>query len=99
MQALVGKAYVAMWQDRFPEAGRLLRRAAEAAPDVVEVQLATARCYHFQGKDRRAARHVARALALDPGSLDAQDLQRRLAVAPDPPGFFARLRRLFTGRS
>jgi tetratricopeptide (TPR) repeat protein len=98
-EALVGKAYVAMWQDRFPEAGGLLRRAVAAAPDDVEVQLALARCYHFQGKDRRAARHVARALALDPGSLDAQELQRRLAVAPEPPGFIARLKRLFTGRS
>jgi predicted Zn-dependent protease len=99
VEALVGKAYVAMWQDRFAEADGLLARALAAAADDPQVHLALARNEHFQGNDRAAARHLARALALDPSSTDAQELARRLSPAPEPPGFLARLRRLFTGRS
>ena len=99
VEALVGKAYVAMWQDRFASADRLLARALVAAPYDPQVHLALARNGHFQGNDRDAARHVARVLALDPGSTDAQELARRLSPAPEPPGFLARLKRLFTGRS
>ena len=99
VEALVGKAYVAMWQDQFGPADDLLARAVHAAPDDAQVQLALARHYHFQGKDREAAEHVERALSLDPGSVDALDLQRRLAPAPERPGFLARLKRLLTGRS
>jgi predicted Zn-dependent protease len=99
VEALVGKAYVAMWQDHFTDADRLLSRALATAPDDPQVHLALARNGHFQGNDRDAARHVARVLVLDPGSLDAQELARRLSPAPEPPGFLARLRRLFTGRS
>jgi tetratricopeptide (TPR) repeat protein len=98
-EALLGKAYVAMWQDQFGLADGLLARAARAAPDDAQVQLALARNYHFQGMERDAAQHVERALALDPGSVDALELQRRLAPAPARPGFLARLKRLFTGRS
>jgi predicted Zn-dependent protease len=99
VEALVGKAYVAMWQDHLAEADRLLARALAAAPDDPQVHLALARKGHFQGDDRAAARHVARVLALDPGCTDAQELARRLSPAPEPPGFLARLKRLFTGRS
>jgi len=99
VEALVGKAYVAMWQDQFPEADQLLVRALAVAPEDPQVHLALARNGHFQGNDRDAARHVARVLALDPGSTDAQELARRLSPAPEPPGFLARLKRLFTGRS
>lgn len=99
VDALVGKAYVAMWQDEFDTAAELLARAEAAAPDDAQVALARARNCHFQGNDREAARHVARALELDPGSTDARELHRRLTPAPDPPGFLARLRRFFTGRS
>jgi hypothetical protein len=76
-----------------------LARALATAPDDPQVHLALARKGHFQGNDRDAARHVARVLALDPGSTDAQELARRLSPAPEPPGFLARLKRLFTGRS
>lgn len=99
VEALVGKAYVALWRDRFAEADTLLVRAAAVAPNDPQVQLAFARSYHFQGDDAAAARHVARALALDPGSADARELGRRLAPAPERPGLLARLRRLLTGRS
>jgi predicted Zn-dependent protease len=99
VEALVGKAYVAMWQDEFAQADRLLARAVTVAPQDAQVHLALARNAHFQGKERRAARHVARALVLDPGNVDAQELQRRLAPAPARPGFLARLKRLLTGRS
>jgi len=99
VEALVGKAYVAMWQDRFAEADALLGRAAAISPDDAEVQLALARNYHFQGRDRDAARHVEHVLALDPGRSEAQELQRRLALAPARPGFLARLKRILTGRS
>jgi tetratricopeptide (TPR) repeat protein len=99
VEALVGKAYVAMWQDRFAEADGLLARALAAAPDDPQVHLALARNAHFQGDDREAARHVERVLALDPGCTDARELARRLSPAPEPPGFLARLKRLFTGRS
>jgi predicted Zn-dependent protease len=98
-EALLGEAYVAMWQGQFALADDLLVRAARAVPDDARVQLALARNYHFQHKEREAARHVARALALDPGSIDAQELQRRLAPPPARPGFLAWLKRLFTGRS
>ena len=99
VEALVGKAYVAMWQEQYPQAHALLRRAAEAAPASPDVELALARNYHFQGKDREAAEHVDRVLADDPGSPEAQELKRRLAPAPAPRGFFARLKRFFTGHS
>lgn len=99
VEALVGKAYVAMWQDEFATADDLLARAAAAAPEDPQVHLALARNAHFQGREGDAARHVARALALDPGSVDARELQRRLAPAPARPGFLARLKRLLTGRS
>jgi tetratricopeptide (TPR) repeat protein len=98
-EALVGKAYVAMWQERFGEAHALLTEAEAAAPDDTEVQLALARNHHFQGEDLAARRHVKRALALDPGNAEAQDLKRRLAPEPQRLGFFAKLKRLITGRS
>lgn len=99
VEALLGKAYVAMWRGRFDQAGLLLDRATTVAPDDPDVQLALARNYHFQGKDRDAARHVERVLALQPGRGEAQDLQRRLTLAPERPGFIARLKRILTGRS
>jgi len=99
VEALLGKAYVAMWQEQFAPAHDLLARAARAAPENAEVQLGLARNYHFQSKDREAAEHVARVLALDPGSTEAQELQRRLAPEPKRRGFFAKLKQLFTGRS
>jgi tetratricopeptide (TPR) repeat protein len=99
VEALVGKAYVAMWQDRFDQADALLGRAAAVSPNDAEVQLALARNYHFQGRDRDAARHVERVLAREPDRSEAQDLKRRLALAPERPGFLARLKRILTGRS
>ena len=99
VEALVGKAYIAMWQEQFGEADDLLSRAERAAPENLEVQLGLARSCHFQGRDREAADHVGRVLGLDPGNPDAQELQRRLAPEPKRLGFFAKLKRILTGRS
>jgi tetratricopeptide (TPR) repeat protein len=99
VEALIGKAYVAMWQEQFAEAQLLLGRAEQAAPQNTEVHLALARNHHFQGQDKEATAHLDRVLAIDPGSAEAQDLKRRLAPEPKRVGFFAKLRRIFTGRS
>jgi tetratricopeptide (TPR) repeat protein len=98
-EALVGKAYVAMWRERFGKAERLLARAESISPDSAVVHLARARNYHFQGQDRLAAAHVEQVLRLDPGSAEALELQRRLTPPVARRGFFATLKWIFTGRS
>jgi tetratricopeptide (TPR) repeat protein len=98
-EALVGKAYVAMWQEQFAEADALLTRAEVASPNDAEVQLALARNHHFQGQEGAAIARVERVLALEPGRAEALDLKRRLAPEPKRLSFFARLKRILTGRS
>lgn len=99
VDAIVGKAYVLAWQERGEEAGALLARANELAPERVDVQLARVRQAVMAGDLRAADRHLDRVLELDPTNLEAVELRTTLEERRAREGFFTRLMRLLSGRS
>lgn len=77
-EALVGKAYVQMWQHHFSDAADLLVTAQRFAPDDPDVQVALARLFHYQGRERAASEHVSQALNQDPANSEAKALRGEL---------------------
>ena len=77
-EALVGKAYVQMWQHHFSDAEGLLASAQRLAPDDPDVQMALARLFHYQGRERAASEHVSQALHQDPANSEAKALRSEL---------------------
>jgi YaiO family outer membrane protein len=80
VEALVGKASVLLWLQKFPEAYRELVQAERLAPASVDVQLVFARYYHYQRQERPADARVRLALALDPANHEARDLLLQIVV-------------------
>lgn len=83
VEALVGRALVLMWRQKFAEAHRDLSQAEQLAPRDADVQLALARFHHFRREDGLASARVRMALALAPENREARELQSQL-VLPRP---------------
>jgi YaiO family outer membrane protein len=83
VEALVEKASVLMSQRDFSAARESLARADRVAPDSTDLQLAWARYYHHQEKDREAHEYIQRVLAREPGNKEALELKSQL-VLPQP---------------
>jgi tetratricopeptide (TPR) repeat protein len=99
VDALVGKAYLLTWQDRYDEAEALLERAQQAKPDSAEVDMALARLYRSQERERTALKHVEAVLERDPDNTDAIELQATLEERLAKQGVFTRFKRFLTGTS
>lgn len=83
LDALVGKAYALLWQRDFPPARALLVQAERLAPNNAEVELAWARYYHYQGREKLAQTHVLRVCGIDPANEEAQELKSQISI-PHP---------------
>ena len=84
VDALVGKAYVLLWQHRYAEAELVLNRAREIAPLSTDVNLATARRYYYLHEPALALRYAERALQSDPANADALSLNDLLIPRATP---------------
>ena len=79
-EALVGKAYVLMWQQEFQVARELLLQAQRVTPNSTAVPLALARSYYYQGRDKKAREYVERVLTLDPENQEAEELKAQITL-------------------
>ena len=79
LEALLGQAYVLLWQRRYREAEEVLRKAESLQPDNPEITLAWAKRFRYGGDRGAAAQYVGRALTLDPTNRDALEMQGELA--------------------
>ncbi|MGI8782693.1 MAG: tetratricopeptide repeat protein [Acidobacteriota bacterium] len=73
--ALIGKAYILMYQQRYRASEELLDRARQIVPENLELMLAFARSYHYQRQDDKAQKVLSQVLALEPNNSEAQALQ------------------------
>ena len=65
VEALLGKAYVLLWQHRYLEAEGLLRRSEALQPENPEISVAWAKRFSYGGNRVVSARYIRRALTLD----------------------------------
>lgn len=83
VEAAVEKAYVLMAQQSFPDAAGILIPIATRSGNNVDVLMALARLYRYQGDDARAREYVSQVLETDPDHSEARDLDRNIAAALD----------------
>ncbi len=74
VEALVGKAYALMRQQKFQTALEPLSLARLVAPNNTDVLLALARAYYYQGEAQAAREYVDQVLNLDPENQEAEEL-------------------------
>jgi YaiO family outer membrane protein len=82
LDALVGKAYVLLWQRKYSDAKLVLRRAEEIAPESSDVSVANGRLYLDLHQPDRASVYIERALQSDSANAEAIALKIELR----PPG-------------
>ena len=80
-EAMVGKAYVEMWQRHYPAAEELWRKLRRFRPTMSTSRWRSPALCHYQNRERAAKDHVARAIKLDPNNSEAKDLKGEI----DPP--------------
>ena len=82
VDAVVGKAYVLLWQHDYSQAETYLNRAQEMAPESADVNVAKARLYLYLHQPIRALSFVNRVLETDPVNSEALSVKDAL-LTPD----------------
>jgi YaiO family outer membrane protein len=82
LDALIGKAYILLWEQKYSNAKLILSRAEEMAPESSDVSVASGRLYLDLHQPSRASIYLDRALQLDPANTEALALKTALR----PPG-------------
>ena len=77
-EALVGKAYVLMWQGKFNQSEDLLQLAARDDSNQVAWHIAMFSFFNLQGKSRQARHHLLLVHELDPANAEAGILEKQL---------------------
>ncbi|MEE8462539.1 MAG: tetratricopeptide repeat protein [Acidobacteriota bacterium] len=80
--ALVGKAYVLMWQQEFQGAHELLSQAQLRIPERTDLLLALARYYYYQGRTTEALEQIERLFTVDPENSDGRELKSQITLSP-----------------
>jgi YaiO family outer membrane protein len=77
-EALIGKAYILMYQQEYGAAEELLEKAAGIVAPNPDLLMAFARNYHYSRQDERALEELARVLALEPDHAEARELKSEI---------------------
>lgn len=77
-EAVLGKAYVRMWQRQFQEAESLLEQAARNTDHQLAWNVAMFSLYSMQGKLKLARQHLDQVRALDPQNAELPELEKQL---------------------
>lgn len=77
-EAVLGKAYVRMWQRQFQEAESLLDQAARNTNHQLAWNVAMFSLYSMQGKLKLARQHLDQVRALDPQNAELPELEKQL---------------------
>ncbi len=77
-EAILGKAYVRMWQRQFDDAEVLLHQAAQHADQQLAWHIAKFSLYSMQGKLKLARQHLDQVRRLDPQNAELPELEKQL---------------------
>ncbi len=77
-EALIGKAYILMYQQEYGGAEELLEKARSIVPPNADLLIASARNYHYRRQDEKALDELSQLLALEPANTEARELKAEI---------------------